>query len=61
MPTLVGEPVFAPFRGCANHHFSGGYDLPVVSVLGFELLFGIIHWLEDIIIVYLFVNCDEQS
>ena len=27
VPTLVGEPVFAPFRGCANHHFSGGYDL----------------------------------
>ena len=21
------EPVFAPSRGCANHHFSGGYDL----------------------------------
>jgi len=25
------EPVFAPSRGCANHHFSGGYDLRIIT------------------------------
>ena len=29
----MGEPVFAPFRGCANHHFSGGYDFAHNGVL----------------------------
>ena len=28
---LVGEPAKAPFRGNANHHFSGGFDLPMPS------------------------------
>ena len=33
----MGVPVFAPFRGCANHHFSGGYDLREMLKMGRKL------------------------
>ena len=27
MPLTEAKPVIAPSRGCANHQFTGGYDL----------------------------------
>jgi hypothetical protein len=30
------KPVIAPSRGCANHHFSGGYDLRTEKRMYFE-------------------------
>ena len=26
------KPVIGPFRACANHHFSGGYDYACISI-----------------------------